>query len=227
MADILLTEKYRPKTLNEMVGQDISKVKEMIKEPMKMPNFLFVSRSPGTGKSTMAFAIKNEIGCPASDFLSCNSSDERKLEFIRDKLKPFSQSMRAKKDVPRLVMLDEMDGMLTATQEALRGLMEKYTKNVRFIITANDENGIIEPIRSRCVIIRFREPPKEDIFKRLDYICEQEKIKCDTIGLTKIVDMYYPDMRSMINNIQELASVGITEDKIKTITVEPKEPDDI
>lgn len=171
-----------------------------------------------THNTTATFCIKNEIGCPASDFLSCNSSDERKLEFIRDKLKPFSQSMRAKKDVPRLIMLDEMDGMLTATQEALRGLMEKYAKNVRFIITANDENGIIEPIRSRCVIIRFKEPPKEDIKNRLYDICTKENIKFDVPSLVKIVDIFYPDMRSMINKIQELASVGITEDKIRTIS---------
>lgn len=218
MADILLIEKYRPKTLNEIVGQDISKIKELIKEPMKMPNFLFVSRNAGTGKSSTMFAIKNEIKCSASDFLSCNSSDERKLEFIRDRLKPFAQAMRSKKDVPRLVMLDEMDGMLTATQEAMRGLIEKYAKNVRFIITANDENAIIEPIRSRCVIIRFREPEKDAILLRLAFICNQENINYDEGALRKLIDMYYPDMRSMINKIQELASVGITEDKIKTIT---------
>lgn len=218
MKDILWVEKYRPELLKDIIGQDIEKVRSLIKDPMKMPNFLFVSKSGGTGKSTMGFAIKREINLPDIDFMFTNSSDERKMDFIRTTLKSFAMTMRSNPDVPRIIMMDEFDGMRMDSQDMLRGFIEKYKGNVRFILTANHEENIIPQIISRCVVIRFREPPKEDIMKRLMYICEQEKVKYEDGSIKKLIDIHYPDIRSMINTLQENASVGITEEAIKTRT---------
>jgi replication factor C small subunit len=217
---LVWSETYRPKTINEIVGQeDIKKeLSELIKKPLEMPHFLFVGRSPGTGKTTFAHAIKNEIKCPSSDIMVLNSSDERKLETIRDKVKDFVITQKLKMDTPRLVIMDEFDGMLSASQDALRFLMEKYSSNCKFLLTANDETKIIEPILSRCKVFRVTELPKEKILERLKFICESESVVYEVPALKKIIDIYYPDMRSMINELQSLASIGINEQYVKTRT---------
>ena len=216
MKDFVWVEKYRPKTFNDIIGQDIEKIKTLVSNPLAMPNFLFVSRSPGTGKTSMAHVIKNEL--KIKDFLVMNSSDDRKIEVIRTKVKSFCETMRRNKKTKKIILMDEFDGMLTASQEALRGIMEKYQNNVCFILTANDESDIIEPIKSRCSVIRFREPPKYAIMERLMSICEKEGVKYEGEGLRKIIDTYYPDMRTMINELQKNAKIGITEESIKQKT---------
>jgi len=218
MKDILWVEKYRPQLLKDIIGQDIEKIQSLIKEPMKMPNFLLVSKSPGTGKTTTALAIKREINLPDSDFMVTNSSDERKMDYIRTTLKSFAMTRRTNPDIPRIIMMDEFDGMLVPAQEMLRGFIEKYKTNVRFILTANNEEDIINPIKSRCVIIRFREPSREDIKNLLVDICMKEKVNFETDAIEKLIDTYYPDIRSMINCLQENASTGITIKAIKTRT---------
>lgn len=218
MKDILWVEKYRPDYLKDIIGQDIEKIQSLVKDPMKMPNFLLVSKSPGTGKSTTAFAIKREIGLPDSDFMVTNSSDERKMDFIRTTLKSFAMTLRSNPNIPRIIMMDEFDGMLVPAQEMLRGFIEKYKTNVRFILTANNEEDIINPIKSRCVIIRFRNPLKSEIYTRLTNICNAEKVSYDSLGMDKLIDMHYPDIRSMINCLQENASVGINVHSIKSRT---------
>lgn len=216
MKNLIWTEKYRPKNLDEFIG-DRTKVKELIKEPLAMPNFLLVSRSPGTGKTSLGYVIKNEIGCPDSDFLILNSSDDRKIETIRTTVKDFAITMRRKKSVPRLILMDEGDGMMSTAQNALRFLMEKYSSNCKFIITANDENKIIEPIRSRCVVMRMRELDKKSIMERLTEIVLAESVKYDSLALEKIIGMHYPDMRQMINHCQEL-SPDISLERVRTKT---------
>jgi len=227
--DQIWTEKYRPKNLDEFITDNDTKekIREKIKEPLSMPNFIFVGRSPGTGKSSLAYVIKNEIGC--KDFLVMNSSDERKIDTIRKRVKDYAISMRLNKDIPKIILMDEFDGMLAASQDALRFLMEKYVSNCKFILTANDESKIIDPIKSRAVIIRFKEIPKEAIRKRLCNICNKENVEfsevithekredCEFPAIDKIIDMYYPDMRAMINKLQELAP-NISLERIKTPT---------
>lgn len=218
MEDILWIEKYRPQLLKDIIGQDTEKITQLIKNPMSMPNFLFVSRSPGTGKSSTALAIKQEIGLSDMDFMSTNSSDERKIDFIRDTLKSFASAMRSDPNKPRIILMDEFDGMLSASQEMMKGFIEKYKTNVRFILTANSEEKIIDPIKSRCTIIRFREPSKIDIYKRLHDICKLEDVVFDSDGLNSLINQHYPDIRAMINVIQENASVGITLKTLKKKT---------
>jgi len=218
MKNIMWTEKYRPKILDDIVGLDVSVIKKAIENPMSMPHFLFISKCPGTGKTTICKAIQNEL--KSKDCLILNSSDERKLETIRGKIIDFASSMRSDNNIPRFIHMDEFDGMLTASQEALRFIMEKYNKNCKFLLTANSESKICDPIKSRCTIIRINELPREDIKNRLLYILEQENIPKENIeeeAIDKIIDIYYPDMRSMINKLQEL-SPNILLEKVKTQT---------
>jgi replication factor C small subunit len=113
--------------------------------------------------------------------------------------------------------MDEIDGMLSASQEALRFIMEKYSQNCKFILTANKEEQIIEPILSRCKVIRMTETPKESIAGKLVDICLKENVHMEEGIEFKIVDMFFPDMRRMINYIQGLGA-NITSDIVKTKT---------
>lgn len=207
MKNLVWTEKYRPKEMDTFISSGIDKesIMKWIKNPMELPHLLLVSRSPGTGKTSLAFIIRNEIGLSKSDFLILNSSDDRKIETIRGKVKDFAIAMRRDKDKPKIILMDEADGMLEATQNALRTIMELYSSNCRFILTANHEEKIIEPIKSRCVIIRFGELDKGEIADRLDQIMKIEGCNCDDEAFERIIDTYYPDMRRMINKMQEMA----------------------
>jgi replication factor C small subunit len=98
--------------------------------------------------------------------------------------------------------MDEADGVTTIAQNSLRNMMEEYSENCFFILTANDLNKIIEPIRSRCVLVNFERPNKKEIIGRLEYICQEEKIEADIEDIVKLVDKCYPDIRAMILTLQ-------------------------
>jgi replication factor C small subunit len=152
-----------------------------------------------TGKSSCAKAIAKELDC---DVKYLNSSLERGIEVVRDEVRLFAQSMSSKEGTKRLVFMDEADGVTSTAQNSLRNMMEEYSSNCFFILTCNDLNKIIEPIRSRCVIINFERPNKREIVSRLEYICSQEKIEADIEDISKLVDKLYPDIRSMILTLQ-------------------------
>lgn len=214
---LVWSEEYRPKNLETFISNDKDTIRNLIKNPMSMPNLLFVSKRPGTGKTSLANVIRREIKCHKSDFLILNSSDDRKIEVIRGVVKDFAMSMRRDPKIPKIILMDESDGMLPASQNALRFLMEKYSSNCKFILTCNNEEKIIEPIRSRCVILRFKEIPKQKIGERLEFILKEEEVNLEAGVIDKIIEMHYPDMRSMINHLQEVGSKGsIKLEDIKT-----------
>jgi len=220
--NIMWVEKYRPLLLKDVIGQNMTFIEEQLKNPMEMQNYLFVSRSPGTGKTSVAKCIKNELGLTSMDFLNCNSSDDRKLEFIRETIVRFAGTKRSNKNKPKIVLLDEVDGLLAASQDAMRGITEKFAGNCRFIATANNIEKLTDAFKSRFQIINFADISKEDILKRLQYICEKESVTYDNVGLNKIINSYYPDMRSMIQELQKLKNGGITEENVKTLTEQHK-----
>ncbi len=115
------TEKYRPKKVSEIVGDFKEKITQYLQDPKAIPNFLFYSKSPGTGKTTLAKCVINELGC---DSLIINSSDDRKIETIREKVKEFAMAQTSKQGLKRCVFLDEFDGMTGIAQNALRNIME-------------------------------------------------------------------------------------------------------
>lgn len=202
----LFVEKYRPKTFEEFIGgEEVEGLKKIRDEPFSLPHLLLVSKSPGTGKTSLAKLIVREL---KADFLYLNASDERGIDVVRYKIKEFAMTVSINRNAPKIVHLDEADGLTREAQDILRNLIEEYSQNCRFILTANNLNKIIEPLRSRCLVIQLTKPPKSKIFERLNYICEKENIELDDETLKKIVNAYYPDIRSMIKTLDEYKKFG-------------------
>jgi len=208
------TEKYRPKKVSEMVGDFKGKVLNYLEKEDSIPHFLLHSKTPGTGKTTLAKAIINELGC---DSLVLNSSDDRKIDTIREKVKEFAITQSSKEGKRRCVFMDEFDGMLKASQDALRNVMETYSMNVFFILTCNNINKVIEPIQSRCVRIDFAYPAKDEVKTYLKMVCENEGLKYDDEGIAQVVEMNYPSIRNCILILQDLSTEekDITKDNVK------------
>lgn len=195
----IYTEKYRPSSFDELIGDHKDIIQKYLDKPMEMPSFIFYSNSPGTGKTSMAKVIVKALKC---DSEVINSSDERGIDVIREKVSLFARSMSSNDKTKKCVFMDEADGMLKAAQDSLRNLMETYASNCFFIFSCNDLSKIIEPIRSRCVVLGFEKPSKAGIYIRLEEICQKEGISADSDTLLKLVDQKYPDIRSMVMELQ-------------------------
>lgn len=200
-------EKYRPKKIDDMVGDFKEKIKMHLKEPSKMQHLLLHSVTAGSGKSSLAKVIINEL---QSDALVLNSSSDRKIETIREKVNEFVKTKSSKQGTRRIVFMDEADGMLPASQDALRNLMETYSDNAMFILTCNTISKIIDPIQSRCLKIEFSKPDKEDIMQYLKKICEAEELEYTENGLKKIIEINYPSIRNCVQVLQSLHTEGKT-----------------
>jgi len=210
------TEKYRPKKIDGIVGDFKEKIKKYLEDSSSMPHFLFHSKAAGTGKSSLCKAIINELGC---DALILNSSDDRKIEVVREKVKEFAMTKSSKQNMRRCCFLDEFDGMLKASQEALRNIMETYSSNVFFILTCNNINKVIEPLQSRCVVIPFAYPEKEEIYVYLEMICKNENMEYNEEGLNVLIDMNYPSIRNCVLALQDLKTEGksVLKENIKLV----------
>jgi len=210
MAELLWAEKYRPRSLDEIVNQEeiVSRLKKFVKEK-NMPHLLFAG-PPGTGKTTAAHALAHDLyGENYQQYLlELNASDERGIDVIRTKVKEFARS-RVPGEIPfKIIILDEADNMTADAQQALRRLMEMYTASTRFILIANYPSKIIEPIQSRCAVFRFTPLKKEDVIARLKWIAEQEKVEYDIDALEAIYELSEGDMRKAINILQTAAALG-------------------
>lgn len=206
---LIFTEKYRPSKVSDMVLDEETKAKilKYLQDPMAIPSFLLHSKTPGTGKTTLMKAIVKELGC---DYIIINSSDERGIDTIREKVKEFSLTKSSKEGLKRAVLLDECDGMLAASQNSLRNTMETYAGNTFFILSCNNINKVIEPIQSRCVKLAFSYPKKEDIKTYLEKICIEEKLDYTDDGLIKLVDCNYPSIRNCVISLQDIKTNGKT-----------------
>ncbi len=210
LAELLWAEKYRPRTLSEMVNQKeiVERLKKFVEEK-NMPHLLFAG-PPGTGKTTAAHCLAHDLfGENYRQYmLELNASDERGIDVIRSKVKEFART-RVAANIPfKIVLLDEADNMTADAQQALRRLMEMYTATTRFILIANYPSKIIEPIQSRCAVFRFTPLPKEELIGRLKWICEKEKVEYDEDALEAIYDVSEGDMRRAINILQAAAALG-------------------
>jgi DNA polymerase III delta prime subunit len=193
----ILAEKYRPKDLSGYVGNE--KLKSFIQTCINnndIPHMLLYGE-PGTGKTSLAKLIVNNIDC---DYLYINSSDERGIDTIRDKVSRFASSVSF--SPLKVVVLDEADYITPTAQGALRHTIELFSLNTRFILTCNYVEKIIEPLKSRCQTIKIQPPDKSQIAEHLDGILKNEHTEYDSQDLVLIVNKHYPDMRKMLNSIQ-------------------------
>jgi replication factor C small subunit len=202
------TEKYRPKKLGEMVGQEAitERLKAYVKEKT-LPHLLFAGPA-GCGKTTAAICIARELfGDISHDFLELNASDERGINVVRGKIKNFARTRPMEGDF-KIIFLDEADALTPEAQNALRRTMESYSRITRFILSCNYSSKIIEPLQSRCALFRFKRIPGEAIKKRLEAILSQEGIEFTDEGLNSLLYVSEGDIRHAINLLQSAATLG-------------------
>ena len=193
----LLVEKFRPTTLNKYVGnENIKKSISKYLDQNDIQNLIFYGPA-GTGKTTLAKLCVQNLDC---DHLYINASDERGIETIRDKVQGFA-SVASFKPL-KVVILDEADFLTIQAQASLRNIIETFSRTTRFIMTCNFVERIIDPLQSRCQVLKIVPPTKKDVAKHLHWICNEESISHDINDLVPLVNQYYPDLRKCINTIQ-------------------------
>jgi DNA polymerase III delta prime subunit len=211
MDHLLWTEKYRPKTIEECI------LPERLKTPFQeyvnqknIPNLL-LSGGAGVGKTTVAKAMCNEIGC---DYMVINGSDESGIDVFRTKIKNYASSMSLSGG-RKVIIIDEADYLNpNSTQPALRNAIEEFAGNCSFIFTCNFKNRIIEPLHSRCAVIDFGLKNGEkakmagSFFKRIQSVLQSEKVDYDDAVIAELVKKHFPDFRRIINEMQRYSQFG-------------------
>ena len=193
----LLVEKYRPNKLENYVGnENIKKSISKYLEQNDIQNLIFYGPA-GTGKTTLAKLCVQNLNC---DSLYINASDERGIETIRDKVQGFA-SVASFKPL-KVVILDEADFLTIQAQASLRNIIETFSRTTRFIMTCNFVERIIDPLQSRCQVLKIVPPSKKDVAKHLASILDKESISFEINDLVPLVNQYYPDLRKCINTIQ-------------------------
>jgi len=206
------TEKYRPKTFVDIKGQDeiVAKLSAFVKQ-RNIPHLLFAG-PPGVGKSTIALVLaRSFFGENYRDnFLELNSSDERGIDVVRNKVKDFART-KALGDVPfKIIFLDECDALTKEAQQALRRTMENYTSSCRFVLAANYSSKILDPIQSRCAVFRFRPLPKEKVYELIDHVIKGEGLSMDQKAKDALVLVADGDCRRVNNVLQSCAAINPT-----------------
>ena len=209
MKEFLFVEKYRPKTVSDCILPDgLKKTFQDIVTGGELPNMMFTG-SAGVGKTTVARALCNELDL---DYMLINGSEDGKIDTLRGKIKQFASTVSLQGG-QKVVILDEADYLNPqSTQPALRGFIEEFSSNCRFILTCNFKNRIIDPLHSRCSIYEFNLGNKakmaEQFMARLQFILDSESIIYDNAVLAELIMKYIPDWRRVINECQRYGMSG-------------------
>ncbi len=193
----LFVEKYRSKILDEYVGNENIKTtisKYLLQNDIQ--NLIFYGPA-GTGKTTLAKLIVNNLNC---DYLYINASDERGIETIRDKVQGFASSASFKP--LKVVILDEADFLTIQAQASLRNVIETFSRTTRFILTCNYVERIIDPLQSRCQVLKIVPPSMKDVARHVAGILDKESIQWDKEALGTIIKQFYPDVRKILGTAQ-------------------------
>ena len=229
MNEILWVEKYRPYTIGDSIlPSELKRTFQQFVDNGDCPNLL-LSGSAGCGKTTVAKAMLEQLGCT---YMMINGSEESGIDVLRNKIKNFAStvSMDGKR---KYVILDEADYLNPqSTQPALRGFIEEFSKNCGFILTCNFRNRIIEPLHSRCSTIEFRLPAEEkpqlamDFMNRCAVILNNEQIHYDKKVVATLIQKFFPDWRRVLNELQRYSASGkidagilvnLSEDSVKEL----------
>ncbi len=215
------TEKYRPKTFDEIKGQKeiVSKIK-LLAEKKNLPHLLLAG-PPGVGKTTLSLVIARFLFGDQwkSNFLELNASDERGIDVVRHKVKDFART-KSIGNVPfKIIYLDECDALTKEAQQALRRTMENYTQTTRFILSCNYSSKIIEPVQSRCAVFRFKPLKKDEIYEVMQRISAQEGLTMDEASKDALFEVSGGDVRRVANILQSCAAINptVTENDIYSI----------
>ena len=211
---LLWVEKYRPAKVEDCILPDA--IKSTFQEYVnrrEIPNLL-LSGTAGVGKTTIAKALCEEVGC---DYIIINGSDESGIDVLRNKIKNYASSVSLMGG-RKVIIIDEADYLNpNSTQPAMRGAIEEFADNCSFIFTCNFKNRIIDPIHSRCTVIDFRINGQKakmaaQFFKRVEWILERENVEYDKEVVAAVITKHFPDNRRILNELQRYA-VGGTIDK--------------
>ena len=212
MNDILWVEKYRPQTILDCIlPNELKSTFQQFVENEEIPNLLLTGTA-GVGKTTVAKAMLEEIGCT---YMMINGSEESGIDTLRTKIKNFAStvSMDGKR---KYVILDEADYLNPqSTQPALRGFIEEFSRNCGFILTCNFRNRIIEPLHSRCSTVEFRIPNEQkpklamNFMKRVQDILEKENVTYNEKVVADVIGKFFPDWRRCLNELQRYSATGL------------------
>ena len=210
MEHLLWTEKYRPQTVEDCIlPERLKEVFQQYVNQKEIPNLLLAGGA-GVGKTTIAKALCNEVGC---DFMILNGSDENGVDTIRVKIKNYASSISLSGG-RKVVILDEADYLTPNAQAILRNAIEEFASNCSFIFTCNYKSKIIEPLHSRCAVIEFglkngeKQKMAGAFFKRITHILDTEKVEYDEKVIAEVIKKHFPDFRRVINELQRYSKLG-------------------
>lgn len=210
--EFLWVEKYRPQKLDDCIlPEGLLKTFKSIVESGEMQNMLLTGTA-GLGKTTVARAMCNMLEL---DYMIINGSEESGIDVLRTKIRQFASSVSLHSRGPKVIILDEADYLNpSSTQPALRGFIEEFSNNCRFILTCNFKNRVIEPLHSRCAVIEFNTSKKQmaslanSFLKRLEFILKEEGIQYEQAVVAELILRFAPDWRRVLNECQRYSVSG-------------------